>query len=370
MPQKVHGFLHSLGWNEFYQTQLVQFADLMQAHHSQLQPARVIGEERGRYRLQLDETSEFKIWGEVSGRMYHLHQSRLDLPATGDWVLCQVIKSDRALIQGLFARQSCLIRRAPGSRGEQQILAANIDTGFIVTSLNADLNLRRLERYLALVWDSGAKPVILLSKSDLVASASAALAAIDSMACGVPVHAVSSQSNIGLESLGPYLQQGQTVVLIGSSGVGKSTLANALLGNETLSTGDIREDDGKGRHTTSSRYLLPLPHGGLIIDTPGLRELQLSDADEGLSAVFADIEEMRQKCRFTDCQHRSEPGCAVAKALSSGELDLGRYTSYLKLQREFEFQERKRDKSLAKEAKQNWKKITQDNRQRMKLRGR
>lgn len=344
--------LHPLGWSDFFENQL---------SHLNLPdgvPARVIGEEREKFRLQVGENI---FWGEITGRFRHQVETRLDLPSTGDWVWCEPLSgSDRAVIHHLFERRSCLVRKAAGTGNEEQILASNVDVVFITSSVNQDLNPRRLERYLTLAWEGGATPVIILTKADLVESDEARaqiLSKVREVAIGVDIHLVSTVTGDGLDALGAYFTGHRTGVLLGSSGVGKSTLANVLLNEEKLKTQAVRDGDDRGRHTTTSRYLFQLPDGGMLIDTPGMRELGLNDHEEGLKTLFDDVEALAQACRFSDCGHASEPGCAVKGALQSGELDAERWQSFLKLQREMFFERTKTDKALASEQKKKWKSI-------------
>lgn len=239
----------------------------------------------------------------------------------------------------------------------EQVIVTNIDTAFVVTSLNKDLNMRRLERYLSIARQSGAEPVIVLNKSDICADVEAKINDVLAIAPNVPVLAISATEKSGLEKLSPYLQDGKTVVLLGSSGVGKSTLINALEGRERQKIGDIREDDGRGRHTTTARELLVLENGGIIIDNPGMREIQLWDAGEGLHDTFQDITELAAQCKFTDCQHETEPGCAVKRAINEGTLLEVRLESYRKLQRELIAFERKKNPALRAAERKKWKKI-------------
>lgn len=262
------------------------------------------------------------------------------LPAAGDWVALRPRpQSDLYDVEAVLPRTSAFVRRAPDPRGdgashaEAQVLAANVDVAFLVAAAT-DARAGRLERAAALAWESGATPVVVLSKVDLVPDASHALAVAEEAVPGVPVHLVDGLHAAGLEVLAPYVDGRRTVALLGASGVGKSTLANALLGEERLATGEIREADGRGRHTTVSRNLVPLPSGGAIIDTPGLRSIALWGADEGVAAVFADIEALAEECRFRDCAHGSEPGCAVREAIADGALDAKRLERYRKLERE------------------------------------
>lgn len=268
----------------------------------------------------------------------------------------------RAIIHGILPRTSKFSRKQAGFVTDEQIVAANVDTVFLVAALNQDFNVRRLERYLILAWESGANPVIVLTKADLCGEGERRekVAEAEQAAMGVPVHMISAAIGEGLGSLAPYFGEGQTVALLGSSGVGKSTLVNALYGEAIMNVKEIREDDDKGRHTTTHRELVPLPGGGVLIDTPGMRELQLWHAEEGLGQGFRDVEQLAAGCRFDDCGHGNEPGCAVQEALRSGALPADRYDSYLKLQRELAYLARKEDKALQLKEKKRWKKINSD----------
>jgi ribosome biogenesis GTPase len=321
-------------------------------------------------RVALEHTHLYRIYtergdmlAEVAGRLRHQAQGRNDYPAVGDWVVIGYREADnRAIIRAVMPRFSKFSRKMAGLITDEQIVAANVDTVFLVNALNQDFNVRRLERYLVLAWESGANPVVLLTKADLCGEQESRerAAAAEAVAIGVPVHIVSAASGEGLEQLSPYLGEGQTVALLGSSGVGKSTIVNALYGRTIMQVSEIREGDDKGRHTTTHRELVPLPGGGVLIDTPGMRELQLWHADEGLDQGFRDIEELASRCRFGDCGHRREPGCAVQEALGGGKLAAERYDSYLKLQRELAYLARKEDSALRSKEKERWKKINMD----------
>jgi ribosome biogenesis GTPase len=324
--------LAPLGWDD-------RFEALLAAEAPGLVPGRVLAEERGLY-------SVASAGGEgpasPSGRMRH--DTDLDpeaaWPAVGDWVALEPVADDRPgaagehrLIQRVLSRRTAVVRRAPGDRRlPSLVLAANVDVVFLVTSMNADFNLRRLERYLAVAWESGALPVVLLSKSDLTEDTETYMLDVAGIAPGVEVIPVSAVTGQGIEDVRGHLGAGRTVVFTGSSGVGKSSIVNALAGETLLDTGGIREDDARGRHTTTRRQLVRLADG-LLIDTPGLRELGVLDGD-GVSAAFEDIEGVAAQCRFTDCQHRSEPGCAVRAALAEGVITTDRLEAWRKLQRE------------------------------------
>ena len=255
-------------------------------------------------------------------------------PTTGDFVMIQYIENGDSQILATLPRRTLFSRREPGPIPRDQAVAANFDYVFIMQSLNLDFNPKRLERYLTLAWQSGATPVILLTKADLVEDYWAFLTQVERVAAGVNVHVVSAHTGYGLPRLNSYLQQGNTVVFLGSSGVGKSSLVNALAGEEIMAVSAIREDDSKGRHTTTHRQLIRLKNGVMIIDTPGMRELGMWDVSEGLTDAFADVEAFLGRCRFSDCRHETEPGCAIKAAIAAGELDICRWESYRKLKDE------------------------------------
>jgi ribosome biogenesis GTPase len=315
--------LIALGWHPVFAT---RFA----AHEAAGRfPARVLAEERGKY---LVHDGIRTLPAAISGRFRHeTSGDPLAFPTVGDWVAATPGRGDgNAVIDALLPRRSVIVRRPPVDHsGPAQAIAANIDVVFIVTSLNAEFNVRRLERYLAVAWESGALPVVVLSKSDLDDAAEARLAEAVSVAPGVEVIVASALTGEGIAPVRAHLAPGRTVVFIGSSGVGKSTLVNSLAGYELLTTAGIRDDDARGRHTTTRRQLVSLADG-LVIDTPGMRELGLSDGD-GLASTFADVERIAEGCRFSDCGHVSEPGCAIRVALAAGELDPDRLEAFRKL---------------------------------------
>jgi len=315
-------------------------------------PARVVSEERGHFVVH---DGDGTLAAAVSGRFrYESGGDALAYPAVGDWVAVTTgLDGGNATIHGLLPRGSALVRRAPADHGSgTQTIAANVDIVFIVSSLNAELNLRRLERYLSVAWESGAIPVVVLSKADLDDDIPGHLVAVESVAPGVEVIVASAVTGAGIEAIRAHLAPGRTVAFIGSSGVGKSTLVNALAGFELLTTAGIREDDARGRHTTTRRQLVPLADG-LVIDTPGMREMSLNDSD-GIASAFEDIELTAAGCRFSDCRHASEPGCAVRAALASGELTQDRFEAYGKLQREARRSELANDAVARKAERRKW----------------
>lgn len=350
--------LTALGWNDRLQSALDELDDGLSA-------GRVALEHRKGYRLW---TERGAIEAEIPGKMRHDAALSSQLPAVGDWVAYRAVEGDddKVLIVDLLPRTSKFSRKIAGESFDEQVVAANVDVVFLVSALNQDLNLRRIERYLTVAWESGAQPVILLTKTDLHEDVPAAMDQVAEIAPGVPVHALSNVTGEGLAELDPYVTQRQTLAVLGSSGVGKSSLINRLMDSESMKVSDIRWD-GKGRHTTTHREMLALPSGAFIIDTPGMRELQLWDASEGIETTFSDIAELAASCRFSDCAHESEPGCAVKAALADGSLDEGRYDSYQKQLKEIAAIARKLDKKLAREESKKWKKISKDMRAHYKL---
>lgn len=317
--------IEQYGWSEVWAT---AFAPHAHAGHT---PGRVILQHRNGY---LVVTDAGELQAKASGRLRHEAQET-GPPAVGDWVALSPNPQDgAATIHAVLPRHTAFVRRAADSARRTQILAANIDVAFVVTSMNADLNLRRIQRFLAAALDSGARPVLVLTKSDLSADPQAEAAQVAALEAQTLVLTVSAREGVGLEALRLQVKPGETCVLIGSSGVGKSTLVNAFLNEDRMATQAIRASDDQGRHTTSHRQLIPLPGGGLIIDTPGIREVGLIDAEEGVEAVFDDIERLMQECRFTNCGHVSEPGCAVQAALADGTLEGPRWAHFQKLKSE------------------------------------
>ena len=321
-------------------------------------PARVTAVHKERYEIVCDRGITH---ARLKTREYFVDTQ--DFPTAGDFVMIQHIENGDSLILATLPRKTFFSRREPGPIPRDQAVAANFDYVFSLQSLNHDFNPKRMERYLTLSWQSGATPVILLTKADLIDDYWDYLTQVERVAAGVNTHVISARTGQGLSRLNAYLQPGKTVVFLGSSGVGKSSLVNALAGREIMAVSEIREDDSKGRHTTTHRQLLLLPSGAMVIDTPGMRELGMWDVSEGLGDAFADVEAFLGKCRFSDCTHQREPGCAIRAAIEAGELDISRWESYRKLQEEAvdkeEMLRRKREwsKGVAKFSKQRKKEI-------------
>ena len=300
------------------------------SQYSELVTGRITLQEKGMYRIFTSTGEQNAL---VSGKFQFDAQSVSDYPAVGDYVLVSRADPDTAIIHHVLPRKSLFLRKAAGTSQTEQVVAANIDTVFLCMSLNNDFNLRRLERYLAAAWESKADPVVLLTKADLCEDVVRKQAGAESIAMGVTVLTASAADADGYQQLMPYITVGKTVAFVGSSGVGKSTLINRLLGEDRLATDGLRNND-KGRHTTTHRELLVLPNGAMVIDTPGMRELGMWDAASGVEQTFADMEALAARCRFRNCSHTSEPGCAVRDALDNGGLDAGRWQSYQKLKSE------------------------------------
>lgn len=342
--------IYKFGFNTFFKDAFSAYVE------KEFQMGRVALEHKRMYRVW---TENGEVLCEVSGKFSFDASSREDYPAVGDWVVIKERGNEqRGTIHAVLPRKSKFSRKAAGLNTEEQIVAANVDTIFLVNSLNEDLNLRRIERYLLLTLESGAAPVIVLTKADLCDNLEEKLAEVDTVAMGVPVITVSVMEEKGIDLLKQFLEQGKTIALLGSSGVGKSTLTNYLLGEEKQKVQDIRISDDKGKHTTTHRELILLPDGAILIDTPGMRELQLWESESGLSESFTDIEQAAQNCRFRDCTHENEPGCAVLRLIDEGSISGARLNSYKKLLKELAYLDRKQDKRAQSEERKRWKKLS------------
>jgi len=344
--------LETYGWDGF-------FAEAFESYAAE-------GFEAGRVFLQHNRalmryTAAGELQAETTGRLRFHARGAEDLPAVGDWVAFRrVSEEEKAKIHEILPRRSKFSRRAAGSETAEQIVAANVDTVFLVTGLDHDYNPRRVERYLIMAWESGAEPVVVLNKADLVEEAEEMRREIELVAPGVPVLLLSAKRGEGVEQLLPYVGRGRTVALMGSSGTGKSTITNRLLGAEVQRTQEVRLADARGKHTTTHRELFVLPGGGLVLDTPGMRELQLLVSERGLRETFEEIEAEAALCRFTDCGHEGEPGCAVRAALEEGRIDAARYESYRKMQAEMRHAATLTDQRKAQDEKARTKRIHRD----------
>jgi len=359
LTESSENILAELGWDSNFQ------------HHFNSQnipgavPARIVAEQRALYQVL---TEKGPLQAEISGKFRNQVEVSARFPAVGDWVAVVPVPGEaKAIIHALlpersrFSRQSAGGReRLSGGKTQEQIVAANVDTVFIVGAMDGgrSSNARRIERYLTLAWDSGATPVILLNKTDLCPDVPGFLHSLETVTAGVDVYAVSAVAGTGLEALSRYICRSKTVAFLGSSGVGKSALINALLGYDRQAVGDVRERDRTGHHTTTTRELILLPGGGAVIDTPGMREIQMWAGEDDLENTFEDIVALAQQCRFKDCRHQAEPGCAVKEAIDKGGLDIKRFEYYLKLQKEIHYHEARQAGSLRLEEKLRWKKIS------------
>jgi ribosome biogenesis GTPase len=341
--------LEDLGWNSFFQ----RHCDEHQIDN--LIPARVAFQGRGIYRL-ISERGE--LWAEISGALRHESLASENLPACGDWVLADdPTGNDRTLIRELLPRKTSFIRKQAGTAIGSQVAAANIDTVCLVSALDSDFNPRRIERYLAIAWESGASPVIILNKADVCFDVPARIVEVVSLAPGVPVLAVSARDGRGMDEIQSYAGRGQTMALLGSSGVGKSSIVNRLLGRPVQEVRETDLDTGRGMHTTAARHLFFLPSGGLIMDTPGMREIQIWSLDTGLDTTFEDIKILAEGCRFRDCSHQTEPGCRVRSAVDRDELEAGRLANYFKLCKEARYIELKSTHSPSWVERERWRKV-------------
>lgn len=343
--------LHNLGWDARHEAAAAPFIG------EGWVPGRVVRDGRDLWHVVC---ADGELIAAVSGKFRHAAETRSDRPAVGDWVMLQARPGEgRALIHAVLPRRTVFSRKVPGDVTETQVVAANIDTILLVSALDGgrNYNLRRIERYLALARESGARPVILLNKADLCDDPAPYVNEVAGIARDIPVHAVSALTHKGLDALETYLVRGSTCALLGPSGVGKSALVNAFSGDDVKETGEVRDSDKRGRHTTTYRELLRLPSGALVIDNPGLRELQLWGEEDNLADVFPDVEECAANCRFSDCRHEREPGCAVQAALKDGTLDERRFRHYLSLRAELDYLARRQNQRAQIAEKKKWKAI-------------
>jgi ribosome biogenesis GTPase len=354
---EVTGHLKDLGWNLFFESHFEPF------NQAGLTPARVVEELKGFYRVR---SAQAEYLAETAGKLLYQAVRREDFPAVGDWVTITARPEEgRARIEHVLPRRTKLTRKVAGREMSEQIVATNLDTVFVVSALNREFNLRRIERYLTIVWDSGARPVVVLNKADLCPDAAARGAEVEGIALGTPVLLLSALEKTGLDAVRAYLAAGTTAAFVGSSGVGKSTIINRLA-DTALRVKPVRAYDDRGQHTTTSRQMIFLSGEGILIDTPGMRELQLLEHEEGAAQAFEDIGILSQGCKFRDCGHRGEPGCAIEAAVRRAELSVERLESYRKLLAELQFQERKMNPEVARQVKEKWKKIHKAMRNRAK----
>ncbi len=353
--------LQSLGWNDFFSAHFKSYAEQGFA----------VGKVAVEHKQYLRLYSEFgQITCEISGKFRHEARSQGEFPTVGDWIVFRRLADEnKGIVQAILPRKSKISRKVAGQHTQEQIIAANVDFLFIVTSLNFDFNVRRLERYLTLAWDSGAGPVILLNKADLCDNPEYFVEQTAEIAFGVPVHFLSASNRDGLEQLQPYFKNNKTCAMIGSSGVGKSTIINKIIGEERQRVDTLRSSVEKGRHTTTQRELIILPGGGLLIDTPGMREIQLWDADRGIAEAFEEITTTAENCHFRDCRHRQEPGCAVRQAVKSGEIQMARYKNFQKMQDELQQLKEKQQLQSRLEAKRQDKILHRAIKNMKKIRG-
>jgi ribosome biogenesis GTPase / thiamine phosphate phosphatase len=346
-----------MGWNSIFQNQ--------SARHliENLIPARVIFGGRDIYRLASEHGEH---WAEIAGSLRHKSLGPEEFPVCGDWVLADnSADQGRTVVRVLLQRRTSFTRQQAGAAPGQQVVAANIDTVCLVSGLDTDFNLRRIERYLAIAWESGARPVIVLNKADICSELPLRVSEVMSLAPGVPVLAVSAVEDRGMEDLLRCAGRGQTLALLGSSGVGKSSIVNRLLGRSVQEVRETDPDTGRGVHTTAARQLFMLPSGGLIMDTPGMREIQAWSSETGLDTAFEDIQFLAQECRFRDCSHQTEPGCNVCAAVERGELDGARLSNYFKLQKEARYIELKNSHSASWIERERWRVVAKQARKRI-----
>ncbi|MBU2491904.1 MAG: ribosome small subunit-dependent GTPase A [Bacteroidetes bacterium] len=341
--------LKTLGWNSFFENQFEEF------RNSGFIPGRIAIENKNNYSVLIENG---EVTAEISGKLMFSSESNSDLPKTGDWVILSVFENDNyGIIHNVLKRQSKVSRKKTGKAYDEQVLITNVDFIFIVQSLDNNYNINRLERYLTTVYQSGATPIVILSKADLCNDVELKIAEIQKSHSDVKIIAVSSFENIGIEEINNNLNSGTTYAFLGSSGVGKSTIINKLVGEEIQKTTEVRTGDNKGKHTTTKRELIILEDKGILIDTPGMRGLELWSANEGINTNFAEFEEFEGNCRFADCTHTHETGCAVIEAVKNNLIEQSRYDNYLKLRKELRYLETRVNHKVFLEEKKKWKEI-------------
>jgi len=343
--------LDDLGWDSFFHN------NFNALNLPGTVPARVASEYKESFQVY---SQHGELTAVISGKLRYQSETEDQYPAVGDWAAVKPLPGEnKAVIQALLPRKSKFSRKAAGERTEEQIVSANIDTIFIVSGMDGgrSFNLRRIERYVTLAWSSGAIPAIVLNKTDLCPDIDVSISNVETVAMGVPVHALSARERSGLDELAQYLESGKTAAFLGSSGVGKSSIINALIGEERQDIGEVRDDDKMGRHTTTRRELILLPSGGIVIDTPGMREIQMWAGEDDLEGAFPDIATLAERCYYNDCTHDREPGCAVRDAIESGDLELSRFEGDKKLQNELVYLAAREDNSVRRMEKEKWKNL-------------
>ena len=356
--------LSQLGWSKWQEERFVRFSQTRDDQNMDRYVCARVTRVHRHLCTVLSEVGEFPA--RIPGKMLHDSKARSALPAVGDWVVVQRFENHTTVVLTVLERKTAVSRKAAGAVTQEQIIAANVDGALIVAGLDGDYNPKRIERYLALVLEFGIDPSVVLNKADVCGDVQQRVAEVEALTFGFPVIAISARLGSGMEDLSASMQRGKTYVLLGSSGVGKSTIVNRLLGRTVQRVQAVREDDSRGRHTTASRELFILENGALLIDNPGMREIQLWGDERGLREAFQDVQGLARECRFSDCTHTHEPGCAVREAIRTGVLEPQRLESYLKLQRELHHLRRRQDERLERMERDKWKSIIKSYRKYIK----